>query len=83
MAYGIKYRLEFSDENLKGKKVEILKDGYSGSVLSLTGAEEPVVITWDSNDNIYSPIKGSTCTINLFDTDSSAYDNFYEADERE
>tara|TARA_R100000963_G_scaffold35081_2_gene31774 strand:- start:3578 stop:5566 length:1989 start_codon:yes stop_codon:yes gene_type:complete len=83
MAYGIKYRLEFSDENLKGKKVEILKDGYSGSVLSLTGAEEPVVITWDSNDNIYSPIKGSTCTINLFDTSSSAYDNFYEADERE
>ena len=83
MAYGVKYRLEFSDENLKGKKVEILKDGYSGSILALTGAEEPVVITWDSNDNIYSPIKGSTCTINLFDTDSSAYDNFYEADERE
>ena len=83
MAYGIKYRLEFSDENLKGKKVEILKDGYSGSVLALTGANEPVTITWDSNDNIYSPIKGSTCTINLFDTSASAYDNFYEADERE
>jgi len=32
MAYGVKYRLEFSDENLKGKKVEILKDGYSGSI---------------------------------------------------
>ena len=83
MAYGIKYRLEFSDDLENGKKIEILKNNYSGSVLALTGSNNPVIINWESNDNIYSPIKGSTCTINLFDTDSSAYDNFYEADERE
>ena len=29
MAYGVKYRLEFSDENLKGKKVIILALKYS------------------------------------------------------
>ena len=79
MAYGIKYRLEFSDDLENGKKIEILKNNYSGSVLALTGSNNPVIINWESNDNIYSPIKGSTCTINLFDTDSSAYDNFYEA----
>jgi len=91
MAYGIKYRLEFTDNNLKDKKIEILKVGYVPAdpadpdltVYDLVGADDPVVIEWDSDDNIYSPIKGSTCTINLFDTDSSSYDNFYESDERE
>ena len=30
MAYGVKYRLEFSDVLTYVKKVEILKDGYTG-----------------------------------------------------
>ena len=30
MAYGVKYRLEFTDNELNDKKIEILKDGYSG-----------------------------------------------------
>jgi len=83
MAYGVKYRLEFVDDNLKGKKIEILKDGYSGSVLALTGTNDPLIIEWSGNDDFYDPIVGSTCTINLFDTATSNYDNFYEFDERE
>lgn len=83
MAYGVKYRLEFVDDNLKGKKIEILKDGYSGSVLALTGTNDPLVIEWSGNDDFYDPIIGSTCTINLLDTATSNYDNFYEFDERE
>ncbi len=83
MAYGVKYRLEFVDDNLKGKKIEILKDGYSGSVLALTGTNDPLSIEWSGNDDFYDPIVGSTCTINLFDTATSNYDNFYEFDERE
>ena len=83
MAYGVKFRLEFSDDNLKGKKVEILKDGYTGSVLDLIGTDNPVEIDWEGDDDFYNPIVGSTCTINLFDTDTSNYDDFYTADERE
>jgi hypothetical protein len=83
MAYGVKYRLEFVDDNLKGKKIEILKDSYSGSVLALTGTNDPLQIEWSGNDDFYDPIIGSTCSINLFDTATSNYDNFYEADERE
>ena len=33
MAYGVKYRLEFSDVLERGKKVEILKKDYTGEVL--------------------------------------------------
>lgn len=83
MAYGVKFRLEFSDDNLKGKKVEILKDGYTGSVLALVGTENPVEISWDQDDDFYNPIIGSTCTLNLYVTDSTNYDDFYTSDERE
>lgn len=83
MAYGVKYRLEFSDDNLKGKKIEILKKNYTASVNDLVATNEPCVITWESDDNFYSPIKGSQCEISLFVTDDVTYDNFYEYDERE
>ena len=84
MAYGLKYKLEFSDVLTKVKKIEIWKDGYSGAVLDMVGQAEPVVIKWNANDDPYnSPIIGSVCTLNLFTTDTVTYDNFYEHDERE
>jgi hypothetical protein len=83
MAYGVKYRLEFSDDLENGKKIEIWKNNYSGTVYDLVGAAEPCVITWQGDDNFYEPIRGSECKINLFETDDTNYDNFYEEDERE
>ena len=83
MAYGVKFRLEFSDVLGNGKKIEILQDGYTGSVLDLVGTDDPLEITWDQDDNFYNPIIGSTCQINLFVTDDTNYDDFYDADERE
>ena len=83
MAYGIKYRLEFSDVLGNGKKIEILKDNYSGAVLPLVGTSDPVSIKWEGDDDFYSPIIGSTCTLNLFVTDDVQYENFYAFDEEE
>ena len=83
MAYGVKYRLEFSDVLGNGKKVEILQDGYTGDVLPMIGTGNPVKITWDEDDDFYEPIIGSSCTLNLMVTDDVQYDNFWEADEFE
>ena len=83
MAYGVKFRLEFSDDLENGKKIEILKDGYTGTVYDLVGTNDPVQISWDQDDNFYDPIIGSTCQINLFVTNTTNYDDFYIADERE
>lgn len=83
MAYGVKYRLDFVDDELNGKRIEILKDNYTGSVLPLVGTGDPISIKWDGNDDFYSPIIGSSCSINLFVTDDVSYDDFYTADERE
>lgn len=83
MAYGVKYRLEFSDVLGNGKKIEILKNNYSGAVLPLVGTADPVSIKWEGDDDFYSPIIGSTCTLNLFVTDDVQYENFYAFDEEE
>jgi len=83
MSYGVKYRLEFSDESGIPKKLEILKKSYSGSVIDMVGGVEPVVIKWTANDDEYSPIIGSQCEISLLETTTVSYDEFFDADERE
>lgn len=83
MAYGVKYRLEFSDLKENKKKIEILKNNYSGSVLPMVGGANPCTITWEQDDDVYTPIIGSTATLNIMVTDAISYDNFYEYDERE
>lgn len=83
MAYGVKYRLIFSDLLGNGKKVEILQDGYSGEVLPMIGTGDPVQIEWESDDDFYQPIIGSSCTINLLVTDNVSYDDFFKGNEEE
>lgn len=83
MAYGVKYRLIFSDLLGNGKKVEILQDGYSGEVLPMIGTGDPVQIEWEGDDDFYQPIIGSSCTINLLVTDDVSYDDFFKGDEEE
>ena len=83
MAYGVKYRLEFSDNQLNKKKLEILKKDYSGTIFPLISDGDPINIETKSDDDFYEPIIGSNCTINLMVTDDVNYDNFYEYDERE
>lgn len=83
MSYGVKFKLDFADNLGNPRRLEILKKNYSGSVNSLVGTANPVVIKWDSDDDIYTPIIGSTCELNLFVTDTTSYDNWYDADERE
>lgn len=84
MAYGTKFRLEFSDDyNDFNYRVLIQKDGYTGAVLDLVGTNDPVELEWEGDDDFYQPIKGSKCNINLFVTDDTNYDAFHEYDERE
>ena len=45
-------------------------------------SSNPVIIKWEADDDIYSPIIGSTCTINLFKTDTTEYDDFHTKAEK-
>ena len=87
MAYGLKYELFFSDVEKRKFKIEILQNGFvldrfntGVQPTKLVGTGSPAVIEWDSDDDIYSPIIGSRCILNLFITDASAYDEFYKVD---
>lgn len=83
MAYGVKFKLDFADVRGNPRKLEILKKDYTGDVKDLVGTESPVVLKWDADDDIYTPIIGSSCELNLYVTDDTDYDNWYESDERE
>ena len=83
MAYGVKYRLEFADLKGNKRKIEIFKNGYTGAVLPMIGTAEPVEIEWKAEEDLYEPLIGSLCTLNLMVTDDVTYDNFYLYDERE
>ena len=86
--YGLKYQLFFSDIELRKVKIEIHKKNYIGlpeniPVTDMIGTGSPVEIEWDAEDDIYHPIIGSRCKLSFFVTDSTTYEDFYTADERE
>jgi len=70
MAYGVKYELDFSDIKGNKRSIQILKKDYTGEVNAIVGTDNPVIITYTNNDDIYTPIIGSRCTLNLKRTDS-------------
>lgn len=84
MGYQTKYRLDFSDVDGNPYRLEILKKDYlSTEVFPLIGGKDPVKISWQSSDDFYKPIIGSKCTIQLLETETTNYDDFYKFDERE
>src|SRR5210317_277206 len=83
MAYGVKFRLEFADTKGNYRVAEIVQKDYDGDIFPLVGQANPVVIKWEGDDDFYTPIIGSSCELNLFETADTLYDQFYAASERE
>ena len=81
--YGLKFELFFQDLEDRRFKLEFHKKNYTGTVSALVGGGNPVEIEWSGDDDIYSPIRGSRCKINLMVTSTTSYDAFHEGDERE
>ncbi len=81
MAYGEKFSLQFSDVYNNPRKLSILQKNYSGQVFPLIGTNDPVILKWHNKDDIYNPIIGSTCEINLFVTESTGGKSWDELDE--
>tara|TARA_R110002020_G_scaffold82173_2_gene203493 strand:- start:7260 stop:9665 length:2406 start_codon:yes stop_codon:yes gene_type:complete len=75
--------LKWEDISTNFEATENLWNDQTESITGLIGTEEPVKIEWDGDDDIYSPIIGSRCILNLYVTDTTSYDEFYTADERE
>jgi len=71
MAYGLIYNLNFAS-NIGDRKhlLSIYKDGHTATITTsdnnIIGTQEPVVVVWDNNDDIYNNIMGSRLEINLY-----------------
>jgi len=83
MAYGAKYRLDFSDTEGNKRRLDILQKNYDGFIYPLIGTGSPAVIKWEQDNDFYDPIIASNCEINLIQTDAVTYEDFYDFDERE
>ena len=81
--YGVKYELDFSDVKGNVRNVQILKKDYTGEVKSIVGTENPVIISYNNDDDFYNPIIGSSCILNIKRTETVEYEEFQNFDERE
>ena len=65
MAYGIRWQINFSSVAEKDYRINILDDGWTGSVTQLTGSDDPFVIEEDDDPDTFTPIRTKTGYINI------------------
>ena len=83
MAYGVKWRCEFTDIQGDDWRVDILEDSYAGAITSMIASGSPLSIDWltPGDDLTLGPIKGSMVTLNVECTTNFEYKGLYsEAD---
>ena len=66
---GLRYRIPFKDVNNTEYIVEVLREDYNGEVKELTGATSCFVVTGTDEDFVYTPVRTSSATINVLDSD--------------
>ena len=82
MSFAVKNRIEFCDLRQLTWKIDILEDGYSGSITSLTSANNPLNIEFDSGSDVFSdPLKPSTATMRVFATTDFQLADLYSTED--
>lgn len=66
---GLIYRIPFKDSDNKAYEVLVYRDGYTGDVKELTGAPSCFVVSGTDEDFMYVPVRTSTATISVLDSD--------------
>lgn len=93
MAFAIKYKAEFEEENGSPPgttytptqwRVDILEDGFIGNITTLTlNGESPLNITWEDIELYSSWVMPSEAIINLVSSNTLQFTEFVTADEDE
>lgn len=66
---GLRYRIPFRDSENNSYEVKIFRDDYNGEVKELTGATSCFVVSGTDEDFVYTPVRTSSATINVLDSD--------------
>lgn len=71
MAWNTHYQCCFQSLNGTQYAVNIKEQDYTGSIVVLTGADEPFVTQEDTNNDIYTPLRVQTGYLRVIDTDGT------------
>ena len=66
---GLKYTIPFKDSENTDYLVQIFRGGYNGEAKELTGAVSCFVVSGTDDDFVYTPIRPSSATIKVLDSD--------------
>jgi hypothetical protein len=79
-----KYYISFCTKDGRPAKVSILKNNYVGSSIEFIGQPVPITINYDSDEDFkFSPIRASSCDINMVFDENLSFEEIWTADERE
>lgn len=66
---GLRYRIPFKDFGNNEYVVEVYREDYQGTATELRGATSCFVVSGSDEDFIYTPIRTTTATINVLDSE--------------
>ena len=66
---GLRYTIPFKDSENTDYLVQIFRGGYNGEAKELTGAVSCFVVSGTDDDFVYTPIRPSSATIKVLDSD--------------
>lgn len=66
---GLRYRIPFKDYRNNAYEVLIYREDYGGEATELTGAPSCFVVTGTDEDFVYTPVRTSSATINVLDSE--------------
>ena len=66
---GLRYRIPFKDSDNNAYEVLVYRADYTGEAKELTGAPSCFVVSGTDEDFMYTPVRGTTATINVVDSE--------------
>ena len=79
----VKYRIEYDDIDENTTKIDIASASYSGAVITLLGAENPLSIDLPACKDIFDPVQASGGVVRVLAKDSDDLRSLYTADPKE
>lgn len=67
MAFGIHWQVQFRSFDGTPYVLNIYDEGYTGSVVSLTGGKDPFITQEDNDDDPFTPVRTQSGYLNIFD----------------
>lgn len=71
MAWNIHWQIAFQSILGTNYELNILDEDYSGEVVSLTGAANPIETQEDKSENVFTPIRGGSGNIHIVTNDNT------------